>query len=181
MTNLNEQISLIKTQLEANIKLEEKKWEFRKKELAYLEAGQHMRALNQLMWQVPSMAVAITGGLWYGAATIQSDAPRAWVLAFVAVINLLTIVTLWRLRAIISEQISAQDSLHSAQRPSSWWPRQTVITCWSIALLTAAAFSIIGALYSGALNPLTQKNQTAKENSPACQNCVVNNLPAGSK
>ncbi len=37
--------------------LEERRWQFKTLELKYLEAGQHLRSLNQLMWQVPSMVI----------------------------------------------------------------------------------------------------------------------------
>ena len=68
--------------------LEERKWQFKTLELMYLEAGQHLRSLNQLMWQVPSMVIAITGGLWYGATTVDELQARTVVLAFAAVFSL---------------------------------------------------------------------------------------------
>ncbi|HCF1128981.1 TPA: hypothetical protein NH771_004737, partial [Pseudomonas aeruginosa] len=56
--------------------LELMKWKFKKEELSYLEAGQHLRSLNQQLWQVPSMVIAITGGIWYVAASTSGDFPK---------------------------------------------------------------------------------------------------------
>ena len=30
-----------------------------------------MRSLNQIMWQVPMIAMTLTGGLWYAVATMK--------------------------------------------------------------------------------------------------------------
>ena len=132
--------------------LEAKRWEYRKKELQFLEAGQHQRALNQLMWQVPGMAIAITGGLWYGATTIDAASPRIWVFVFTAVVDLLTILTLWRIRSLIEVHIKHQDSFAPATVAKSKWPRYTVITCWTGALLSAAVVSGGAALHPEVLS-----------------------------
>src|SRR3546814_15700834 len=64
---------------------------FKKEELSYLEAGQHLRSLNQQLWQVPSMVIAITGGIWYGAASITGGSPKILALGFAVAVNILTI------------------------------------------------------------------------------------------
>lgn len=139
--------------------LEAKKWEYRKKELQFLEAGQHQRALNQLMWQVPGMAIAITGGLWYGATTIDTESPRAWVFGFTAVVDVLTVVILWRLRSLIDVHIEHQHSFAPTAVAGSKWPRRTVITCWTVALLSAAVVSGGGVLHPEAVSkPKPQEN-----------------------
>lgn len=121
--------------------LEERKWSFKREELKYLEAGQHLRALNQLMWQVPSLAIAITGGLWYGATLIDNEITRRFLLAFSVTMDVLTIVTLWRLRMIIGMHINRQRTFEgSPALPGNY----TVITCWSIALVMAAIGGAMG-------------------------------------
>ncbi|MDN3578280.1 hypothetical protein QWZ03_16040 [Chitinimonas viridis] len=148
--------------------LEAQRWEYRTRELQFLEAGQHQRALNQLMWQVPGMAIAITGGLWYGATTLETEAPRVWVFGFTAIVDFLTVVILWRIRSLIEVHIEHQRGFsppESAEAKSkcSWrwacaWPKRTVITCWTIALLAAAAVSIAGAFHPSAVSkPKTQE------------------------
>lgn len=139
--------------------LEERKWQFKKLELQYLEAGQHLRSLNQLMWQVPSMVIAITGGLWYGSTTVDELQARAVVLYFAAVFSLLTIVIIWRLRRLIQMHIGRQ-SRFSPDNGDAPREKYVVIGCWIAALLGSAIVSTLGAL-----NPsyLSKKQEPPKE------------------
>lgn len=125
------------------LELEARKWEYRRLEIQYLEAGQHFRSLNQLMWQIPGMAIAITGGLWYGASTVTADQPRAWVFSFVAIVDVLTIVILWRIRHLIQNHINYQ-SLFAGKAIQDEGKR-TVIKCWSATLFAAAVISVVAA------------------------------------
>ena len=59
-------------QINENLKIEAIRWYQKLQEITYLEAGQHMRALNQLMWQIPSFVIAVNGGLWY-ATTLANE------------------------------------------------------------------------------------------------------------
>ena len=124
------------------LELEAQKWAYKKEELQYVEAGQHLRSLNQLMWQVPSLAIAITGGLWYGATLVGDDTTRRLLLTFSALVDALTIVTLWRLRSIIGMHIAHQRQFAGASTLDKF--RRTVIVCWSIALATAASAGAMG-------------------------------------
>src|SRR5262249_16264508 len=114
------------------LELEEQKWTYKKEELRYLEAGQHLRSLNQLMWQVPSFAIGITGGLWYGATLVGNETIQRFLLIFSAIVDVLTIITLWRLRSIIGVHIAYQRQFAGAKDRDKF--RHTVIICWSIAL-----------------------------------------------
>ncbi|MBW7565182.1 hypothetical protein KIF53_01390 [Chromobacterium subtsugae] len=136
-------------QQEYALQLEETKWKYKQKELAYVEAGNHMRALNQLMWQVPSIAMAITGGLWYGAANLQVAEPRAWVFAFAIVADVMTIITLHRLRKLIQRELEKQATFESISLPKS---KNIVVWCWTIVLFSAATTGFFGALNSDKFN-----------------------------
>jgi len=126
------------------LELERQKWDYKKEELQYVEAGQHLRSLNQLMWQVPSLAIALTGGLWYGATLVSDETMRRYLLGFSAGVDLLTIVTLLRLRSVIGVHIDYQKRFAGATSQDKDIFRYTVITCWSIALLAAAVGGIFG-------------------------------------
>lgn len=89
------------------------KWHQRLQEITYLEAGQHMRALNQLMWQAPSLVIIINGGLWYGL-TMMSNFTAHFIFAFCLLFDLASIVTLYRLRKLISAKIDIQSSIEKA-------------------------------------------------------------------
>jgi len=139
--------------------LEERKWRFKTLELLYLEAGQHLRSLNQLMWQVPSMVIAITGGLWYGATTVDELQARTVVLSFAAAFSLLTIVIIWRLRGLIQMHIDRQSQLSPGNEKAPKG-KYVVIGCWITALLGSAIVSTLGAC-----NPsyLSKKQEPPKE------------------
>lgn len=89
------------------------RWHQRLQEIAYLEAGQHMRALNQLMWQVPSLVIIINGGLWYGL-TMMSNFTAHFIFAFCLFFDLASIVTLYRLRKLIGAKIDIQSSIEKS-------------------------------------------------------------------
>lgn len=107
-TTLHEQPEL-KDELSIS-QIEALKWHQRLQEITYLEAGQHMRALNQLMWQVPSLVIIINGGLWYGL-TMMSNFTAHFIFAFCLIFDLASIVTLYRLRKLIGTKIDIQSSI----------------------------------------------------------------------
>lgn len=91
-------------------KIEVIKWHQRIQEVAYLEAGQHMRALNQLMWQVPSLVIAINGGLWYGT-TLVSEVAARYIFFMVFIFDIMSIITLYRLRSLLELKINFQNKV----------------------------------------------------------------------
>lgn len=169
MSTSSESAELVKHQLALD--LEARKWDYRKLELQYLEAGQHFRSLNQLMWQVPGMAIAITGGLWYGATTVESSLPRAWVFVFTAIVDLLTVAVLLRLRERIQIHIDHQSNF-SGQSGNTDGRKGTVVAWWSFALFTAAALSALAAY-----NPEAFVKKPAPEQSRMRHDVVVEVVP----
>jgi len=137
-------------------KLEAQKWSYRKQELEYLEAGQHLRALNQIMWQVPSMAIAVTGGLWYGVTTIDADRPKIGILLLAAIVDVTTIFVIKRLRYVIEKQIKIQRSF-AADLTNKGERDRVVVRYWSILLLAASALSL------GALIDVSQLSKKKEE------------------
>jgi hypothetical protein len=45
--------------------------QFERDKVCYEQNCEHMRSLNQIMWQVPMIAMTLTGGLWYAVATMK--------------------------------------------------------------------------------------------------------------
>ena len=43
---------------------------FDRDRVCYEQNFQQFRAMNQIMWQVPLLAITITGGLWYAAVSV---------------------------------------------------------------------------------------------------------------
>lgn len=150
MTATPEELENLKFQLTSQV--EEKKWGYRKQELEYLEAGQHLRALNQIMWQVPGMAIAVTGGLWYGVTTVEADLPKIFALIFVAIVDAITIPIIWRLRGVIDIQIKVQRSFSPSLPQVKKERDRVVVSCWAFILALAATLSVIAAANVSQLN-----------------------------
>lgn len=159
----------------------------RARELHFLEAGQSIRSLNVFMWQVPGIAIAVTGGLWYGASTIVSDIAKTMVLLFAFAIDLLLIVIIFRVRYLIQQQLDRQTAFQADKIPTNKW-RYLVVIIWTLLLVAAASISI-----TGALNPddiaQRQNNSSVKSESPYCispcqfpkQESSVNSAPSTTK
>lgn len=174
MRGSQEKMELLKYRLAS--RLEAQKWRNRKEEIAFLEAGLHMRSLNQIMWQVPSMAIAITGGIWYGVTTLEDGMPKILALCFAAVFDILTIVVVCRMRCIVGDHIKKQDESEikitatsskkskddsSQDNASKCLDRfiqkpNIVVICWSLTLLLAALLSLGGAFFTSSLTTKTK-------------------------
>src|SRR5690348_559324 len=78
--------------------------QFERDKLCYEQNCQHMRSLVQIMWQVPMLAITLTGGLWYAVATIKGmDAnARSALLMFSVITNIGLIFMINRVRDVIA-------------------------------------------------------------------------------
>jgi hypothetical protein len=141
------------------------------REVQFLEAGQNMRALNALMWQVPGIAVAVTGGLWYGTSTIADDTAKAAVLGFTAVINALLIIVLWRVRFLFQQNLAIQLEYTQVERRTSI-VGYVVVTVWSALLLIASSLSV-----AAALNPARVMQRTSSVTQREGQQVTPASLP----
>lgn len=54
---------------------------------AYEQNYQQFRSLNQIMWQIPVLAMTLTGGLWFGVSTIDNNAMLVTILLLTAVMG----------------------------------------------------------------------------------------------
>lgn len=133
---------------------------------AYNQNFETFRALNALMWQVPLIAMTLTGGLWFGIASLSKDsgltflAPGLLLLAGFG--DILLILVLERLRHIIGEYLRWLGAAYprgqiAADGPKLWNSRKVVKTCFQIMLLSAAIISFV----------LFGKAMTARTDDPA--------------
>lgn len=58
---------------------------------AYEQNHQQFRSLNQIMWQIPVLAMTLTGGLWFGVSKIEDRPLFVSMLLLTAVIGNLTL------------------------------------------------------------------------------------------
>lgn len=155
-----------------NLDLEAQKWEYKKQEVVFVEAGQHIRALNVILWQVPSMAIAITGGLWYGISLFDHEAVKIAALIFTSLVDLVTVRIIWRLRSVMNGYLTAQLSFQSLADAGK--PKHVVMWCWTIILCAAA---LLGALGAANVKSLARAPATVKPAITSCENSLALNFP----
>ncbi|MNC12242.1 hypothetical protein D3C75_599600 [compost metagenome] len=155
------------------LQLEVIRWHQKLQEITYLEAGQHMRALNQLMWQIPSFVIAVNGGLWY--ATTLANEKSLWIIfAILALFDVTTIITLFRLRYLIGLKITKQTEIENPSnnpillqlsnnsgftltQPSTNTRRSHIVVgCWTTMLIACTFVNLVGCFKPNILSKPSQ-------------------------
>lgn len=81
---------------------------FERQKLCYEHNCEQFRSLNQIMWQVPVIAMTLTGGLWFGAASLESmPGFKYLLLTFGALANIGLILVLTRVRYVMHRYLDA--------------------------------------------------------------------------
>ncbi len=129
--------------------------QFERDKVCYEQHSESFRNLNTQMWQVPIIAMTLTGGLWFGILSGDVEvAPAIWLLIFCGICDLLFIVVLFRVRFIMALLIDKLSGFNSnfainpkADQKGNWLIQQEnlVIYSFSIMLALAAAVSFIAA------------------------------------
>jgi SAM-dependent methyltransferase len=71
-------------------------------EEAYEQNYLQFRSLNQIMWQIPVLAMTLTGGLWFGVSHLQENPGLRATLLFTAFLgNIALSVVLYRFRHVM--------------------------------------------------------------------------------
>lgn len=103
--------------------------QFERDKASFEQNNQHARALNQIMWQVPTIALTLTGGLWYAVATLKGvDAQlRAGLLGFGVVGNVVLAMMVSRVRDVLEAYLDKIQLFNPPTYPSvpseySLWP-----------------------------------------------------------
>jgi hypothetical protein len=117
-------------------------------EVVYQELGQHMRSLNTFLWQVPGLVIAITGGLWFGAASIDNLLAKRVALGFTALVDVLMIAVVVRMRILFQRNLTYQTK-YEGKTPDGPAAASTlkylVVGSWCVLLAAGALISICGA------------------------------------
>ena len=128
--------------------------------VAYEQNYQQFRSLNQIMWQIPVLAMTLTGGLWYGVSTIDDDPLLVSILLLTALFgNLVLSGVLLRFRHVMgcyldwlakadpNGFVDASAGAETGNRVERFCNRdKTVRTMFSYMLWWAAACSAIAFL-----------------------------------
>lgn len=69
---------------------------------SYEQNYQQFRSLNQIMWQIPVLAMTLTGGLWFGVSKIADDPMLVTILLLTSLVgNLILSAVLLRFRHVM--------------------------------------------------------------------------------
>ena len=81
---------------------------FEREKVCYEQNFEQFRSLNQIMWQVPIIAMTLTGGIWFGAASVGSMSGFQYLLLVLAAMgNIGLIVVLTRTRFVMEGYLEA--------------------------------------------------------------------------
>lgn len=136
--------------IQADERLQAQRLAFERDKVAYDQNAQHLRALNQFLWQVPTIAITLTGGLWYAVTKIDVLLVREGLLIFAALSDILLIAVVLRVRFLFGQYLKVQlqfnpDYNIKNESGPGILPSHTVVTVFSILLLAGAAGSLYGA------------------------------------
>lgn len=80
--------------------------EFDLLKISIVENAHSFRSLNQIMWQVPILAMTLTGGLWFGVASLaERPLMSASMLIFAGLGNFCLAAVLYRVRHVIGRYL----------------------------------------------------------------------------
>jgi len=130
---------------------------------AFNQNFETFRALNTLMWQIPLIAMTLTGGLWFGVSSIEGmPLMRSGLLLLATLGDLGLIIVLARLRHIIGCYLDWIEGAFPRgfvpAKGTSWGTRaKTVKTTFQLMLLSAAIISFV--LFVGSMTTFTKSEQ----------------------
>lgn len=116
---------------------------------SYEQNFEQFRSLNQIMWQVPVIAMTLTGGLWFGAATV-GDMPgfQYLLLILAALANFGLVIVLVRVRYVMGEYLKAIKEFHPSAfvaAEGKWFHASgAVAITFRVLLLLSASISLVG-------------------------------------
>jgi len=123
--------------------------QFEREKLCYQQNFEQFRSLNQIMWQVPIIAMTLTGGLWFGVAKIDVQSAQCALLVLAVLGNSGLIAVLHRTRFVMGEYLLKIEEFYpkayvaaKGQRPFEGG--RTVVAVFQILLGLSAALSLIG-------------------------------------
>lgn len=136
---------------------------FDRDKVCFEQNSEHLRSLNGLMWQVPLIAMTLTGGLWYGIAQLQPQSIVVLGLLILAITtDFLLIIVMQRMRFIFSKILDKTREFHpTGSANTNHKILKNSLVCWIFCflLLIAALLSVYGACN---YKSLTKKDEVSK-------------------
>lgn len=123
--------------------------EFEREKLCFEQNSEHLRALNGHMWQVPLIAMTMTGGIWYGIAQLHPDSlVILGLLILVTTTDFLLIFVMIRMRYIFGRILEKTREFYPAGVANTrhWLLREgLVLGSFSFLLFLSSSLSLYGA------------------------------------
>jgi len=128
------------------------------------------------MWQVPIIAMTVTGGLWYGAASLSNieAGVKYALLFFVGLADLLLIFVIQRVRSVMAAYLRKIKEFHPSSfaetqsgEATRWLRERGVVNTFSVLLLIAALMSFIGLFFINSGSTVPRAGSGAEAHSPA--------------
>lgn len=130
---------------------------FERDKTSFEQNSESIRHLNQILWQVPLIAMTLTGGLWYSVATTNSlptVAVRA-LLLLTALVDIMLILVLLRVRWVMERYIEKARGFNPTSYPNtkkefrcsalnSFFGNGVVVGVFCILLAVAGGMSFAG-------------------------------------
>ncbi len=122
--------------------------EFEREKLCYIQNCEMFRSLNQIMWQVPLIAISLTGGLWFGVTVLhESKIESIGILTMADSANFCLIAILIRIRYVMSQYLDgmkrfSERSYISADGEGLFERSRVVIHMFSAMLGIAGSISL---------------------------------------
>lgn len=126
--------------------------DFEREKLCYEQNFEQMRSLNSMMWQVPAFAMTLTGGLWYGAGSLEHvpTLVKPLLLCFAGIANLLLIFVVQRVRSVMQAYMDKLRAFHppsyaeATRQPYIGWLRDRgVANTFSLLMFISAVLSFL--------------------------------------
>ncbi|MEK9212859.1 hypothetical protein [Sphingomonas sp. 2378] len=116
---------------------------------AYNQNSENFRSLNSLMWQIPLIAMTLTGGLWFGVSKVEGmPGLRVSLLLLAAGCDVGLMIVLQRLRFVMGEYLTWLKSANppgyvAAIGTERWTGDKTVKNTFQVMLGSAAFISLL--------------------------------------
>lgn len=129
--------------------------DFEREKLCYEQNYEQARSLNTQMNQIPTLAITLTGGLWFAAGLSEKmqNPMRFMLLIFAGLCDIGLVLAILRVRDVFRSYLEKLEAFHPAAfvegRPKN--PKigrlgnYSMVTVYSLLMFTACIFSLIGA------------------------------------
>lgn len=121
---------------------------FERDKLSFEQNFETFRDLNRIMWQVPVLAITITGGFWYAAIAVpEAQGMQRALFAMCGVLDIALIFVLMRLRFIMGGYLKMIRTFNEARfvdarSRNPFLSNYVVVIAFSLALGVAGGVSL---------------------------------------